>query len=463
MRPLLRFAPSTALFLTALAGPVLAQNPTARDLAERAHNLAKTLDELGGVDKPSATQKQQLAAAEQELAALVKEATESTAWTADHYVQASGPLLQEHAEPALAIALAGTKRFADSRPLWNHVGLARIQAAFDSRPGTAQVESLRAAEQALRKALTLQPETVQTHLGLYQALDHLGDVDGAAKELDTAMQDTSAKAEFPALWLHRASLLLRANKPKEAFAELAVADGKAEGMPLAPAILRVRARALAKDAAATDAAITALLEQENSPRTQLEAADALFYLGRKADAAKVLAKLPPIGKFESEEERKGQLCAQSGQALAAYWAAGDVSAKGGLRAALTKALGHHFLVMDPTAKPKPKESDLSSSPRAMANLVPQAMKAGDDEAGIKNWANLPLLALCIQASVDYKPQGFEATLLGQIDKNPMKVDDVPALLLAARHAIGDPDASCALSGLHAMERIAPPAKKPPAK
>jgi hypothetical protein len=97
----------------------------------------------------------------------------------------------------------------------------------------------------------------------------------------------------------------------------------------------------------------------------------------------------------------------------------------------------------------------------MAQLLVGAMKA-DDES-IKNWANMVLLVLCIQASADYKPQGIEATLLGNIEKEPVKADDIPGLLLAARRAIGDPDACCVLSGLHAMERIAQPAKTPPKK
>jgi hypothetical protein len=204
-----------------------------------------------------------------------------------------------------------------------------------------------------------------------------------------------------------------------------------------------------------------MLSIEDTPSTRVEAADALFFVGDKAGAQQQLTKLPAIGKWETEEERIAQLCARSGQALIAYWQATDVSAKGPLRPALVKALGHTFVVVDPGAKPKPKDTDLSGSPLAMAHLVTQAMTADDAER--QAWANRVLLALCLQAQAGYRPTPFETGLLAATVDDPAKPADVPGLVLDARWAVGDAEAGCVLSGLHAIERVAGVAAAAPGK
>lgn len=446
------------LITTTFAVALLAQAPHPSALAQKANDLAHQIGELADVDAPSAEQKRTLAAARKELAEFVAKVTTTAGLAAEHFVEAGSPLLGPCPAEALAISEAGVKAFPQSRFLLDHVGTAHLGLAMARRPGAARVDGLRRAEQAFRQALQLPPDTFHAHAGLFQCLDFLGEVQEALRELRHVLADADGQRAIPTPWVHVTSLLLRAGTPREALATLEAAKTDDDADPLWRPILLLRAHAIAKDVPATEAAAKALRELEDSPRTQLEVADALFFIGRKSDAQKVLARLPAIGKWESDEERVGQLFAQSGAALAAYWQTNDITAKGPLRAGLTKALDHKFVVMDPTAKPKPKESDLSASPRAMAYLVTQAMQSDE---GQKDWANRVLLVLSVQASADYKPPAFEAGLLAALEKDRVVADDIPGIVLDARYMIGDPKASGVLTGLHALERITL-APKPPA-
>jgi hypothetical protein len=449
----LSLARSALFAVTVFAPCAAAQAPSPADLAKRAHALAAQLRE------PASEPARVLA--EEKLAAFVAEATGDAAkdWTAQHFVEAGSPLLQDHAAEALAISEAGAKRFADSRFLWDHVGFARLGLAAENRPGAARVAALQRAKDAFATALKLQPETVHAHVGMFQALDLLDEVDGALRELAAIeAAPVDGKPALPDPGTKRAGLLLRAGKPKDALAALD-ALGTADADAAVPrAILRVRAYALRKDAAPTMGACRTLLTIEDTPRIRIETADALFFVGDKAAAEKELMRLPPPGKWETEEQRIAQLCVQSGKALAAYWSATDVAPKGPLRPALAKALGHSFLVMDPSAKPKPKETDLSASPFAMAHVATQALTA--DDAQVKNWANRALLVLSLQGQKGYTPPPFEKGILAAAVQDPAKPDDVAGLVLDARRAVGDPDAGCPLSGLHAIERIAGVAAAP---
>ncbi len=438
-----------------LASLASAQALSPQNLAHLAHGLVKTFAELRAVDKPDAEQKQALADAETKLAQLVRMATEASDWTIDHYVQASSPLLHDHADAALAISEAGIKHFAESRFLWDHKGLAQMARVANHLPSAERLAGLETAKKSLEKAFGLQPETWHAHAGMMQTLDLLGDVAGALRELDIVMKDEEGRAAITTAWAMRASMLLRSGKPAEAIAALETEAPKDLGAHVRP-ILLLRAHALKKDAAKVALAVTALLAVEDSPRMQLEVADALFFIGDKAGAAKALAKLPALGKWTSEEERIGQICTQSGAALAVYWKATDITPKGPLRAAMTKALDHKFVFMDPTAKPKPKETDLSSSPLAMTNLLKGAMAA--DEENLKEWANRALLVLCLQALPAYKPTAIETGMLAQVLKNSPTAADLPAHAIDARWKLGDPDAACSLSGVHAIERLLPAGK-----
>jgi hypothetical protein len=440
------------LALSLLVPPAFAQAiPAPDELAREAGSLAEQVTSLA---KGASPNDPALAAAKKELAAFVAKCEAAVAWSERHYVEAGSPLLGPCDREALAITEAGLKQFPKSRFLWDHKGFALLSLVANDRPSAARLRGLQDAAAAFTAATKLGPDTMHAHVGLCQVLDHLGDVDGALRELQVVLADPQGKATVPA-WLLAASLNLRKGNTKEVLT--ALADAPAD-QAFEAAILKLRAHALAKDAAATATAITALLAVEDSPRTQLEAADAWFVLGKKAEAKQALARLPAADQTGSDDDREAALQAQSGRALAVYWDASDVSAKGPLRAAWTQALGHKFVVMEP-AKPKPKETDLSSSPRAMTYLLAQAMAA--DSEGTKAWANRALLVACLLASPEHKASPFEASTLQVVDKNPVPADDIPALVLAAKFAVGDPYAVCALSGQHAIERIAAaaPAKK----
>jgi tetratricopeptide (TPR) repeat protein len=442
----------TAGLLTFTAAAA-AQAPSPRELAERAHRIAQQHAAADESDDRAATK-----AAAQQLATLLDEAKAAKDWTAEHFVEASSPLLGAHPAEGLAISEAGLKLFPDSRFLWDHAGFAQTALADAMRPGKRRVDGFTAAVKSFEQSLQRQPDTWHAHLGLAQALDSLGDAEGALRELKVALGDEQGKQGIPHAGMRLAALSLRLGKWPEALAAIDQATDVEEA--LWPAILRVRVHALAKDLPRLQTAIAAMLLLDDSPRGQLEAADAWFYVGRKDDAQQALAKLPALGKAKTEEERIGQIYSASGAALAAWWQATDVSAKGPLRGVLTKALGHSFLVMDPSAKPpKPKENDLSASPRAMTHLLHGAMEHDDEQR--KTWANRVLLALCLQAAKDYKAPEFEAKLLAGIDKDPATLDDVPGLQLDAACALGDPQQSCALTGWHAMSRVVPP--RPPTK
>jgi len=435
--------------LLAVAASAIAQAPAPEQLAQQAHGLAQQLAQLGEIEKPSDEQKAQLAAKQQELAVFVATCVKGEGFDAQHFIEASSPLLEGNPQEALAIAEAGIAKFPDSRFLFDHVGFAHSRLALAMRPTAARLAGLRAAESAFRKALQCKPDTWHAHLGLYQVLDHLGTCDEALRELDTAQKDAEGAAALTVPWRRRATLLMRSGKAKDAIAILKAAT-PGDDDEVDRQILLLRAAALAKDAATMEATTKQLRGADDSPRMLVEVADALACAGRKDDALKLLGARPARSKFETEDERVEQLHLQSAAALELVLKTTDWGAKGPTRVALTKALGHSFNVMDPSSKP-PKNVDLSSSPAAMASLC-----ANQPASEPKDWGNRILLVLCLRALPGYKPEKFESTALGA-QRAKASVDDIPALIAAARFAIGDPDQTGVLAGARVLEQLAGPA------
>lgn len=444
---------SALAFVLAITTTAPAQAPTPLALAQQAHGLMKQIGELEDVEEPSDEQKAQLAQKQKDLAQFVAMCVKGDGFGEQHFVEASSPFIEARPEEGLAISEAGVAKFPESRFLLDHVGFAQSGMAFAMRASAAQLARLRAAEAAFRKALKCKPDTHHAHIGLYQVLDHLGECDEALRELDTTLKHPEGAASLNLTWLRRASLLIRSGKAKDATAVLkeAAADDD-DKMDLQ--IMRLRAAAIAKDVAGIEAAAKELRAIADSPRTLVEIADALAFAGKKDDALKLLAKRPARSKFETEEERIAQQHLQSAEALELVLKTTDWGVKGPTRVALTKALGHTFTVVDSSAKP-PK-LDLSSSPLAMASLL-----VNKPVTAPKDWGNRILLVLCLRAMAGYEPGKLEKVALGAQRVQP-DAEDVAALLVDARFAVGDTEQTGVLTGMRVLEQLAgtaAPAKK----
>lgn len=433
---------------TVVLASVRAQTPSVEDVMRKAHTLAKQLAELRDADDKD--KQAQLPPKQKELAEFVALCVKGEGFTEQHFVEAGNPFLRAEWPAALAISEAGITRFPESRFLHDHVGIARSNGAFAEPPSAARVAGLLAAEAAFRKALQCTPDTWHAHAGLYQVLEQLGYCDEALRELDAALKSPEAATTINVQWQRRAGLLMRSERAKDALAVLKEVNPE-DDEKVDVQVMVLRATALCGDAAATQAAANALRSLESSPRTLVEAADALAYVGKKADALKLLAQRPPRGKFESDEEREAQLYSQSAEAMEAFLKATDFSPGGPLRAALTKALDHHFFFMAGG-----KQNDFANSPLMMTKLLGGTNMP---EEPIKDWGNHVLFVLSMRALPAHKPTAAEQQFADMMknDRWPT-ADDIPARLLALRAAIGEPDAIGALTALRAVEKLDP---KPP--
>jgi len=439
-----RFAPWV---LVALAiAPMNAQDPPGvQQMARQAQELGKR---LGGLQEDAGENKKQIASACKEIDAFVEPMLGKPGYSLDHYVEVSSPLLAVYPAAALKVSEAGLKQFPDSRFLHDHVGFAHAKLADDQKPGAAWLTHMRAAEQAFRKSLTLKPETFHAHGGLCQVLDCLGQPEEALRELELTVKGAAeAQVPMPHLAFRRGSLLLRANKPAEALAALQ-SDTLDEAARESAQVLILRAHALAGDAAKVEAQAKAMEAKGDPQRVALEHADALLWLGKKAEAMKLLAKKPAKG---GEDESAQAQLAQSYAALEQFANATDFGAASPLRAALTKALGHAFKVMLPDKDGKMKEADLSGSPVMMAHLLQVA-----PIAPVKEWGNRVLMVLCLKAAPAWKAGPEETMVMKSIGALPGP-DELPGVLLGMRYAVGDPNEACGLAGRRAAEKLQEPA------
>jgi hypothetical protein len=217
-------------------------------------------------------------------------------------------------------------------------------------------------------------------------------------------------------------------------------------------VLILRAHALAGDAAKVAEQAKAMAAAGDAGRADLEQADALLWLGKKAEALKLLAKKPA---GNGSEDNENSLLAQSYAALEQFANATEFGPSSPLRAALTKALGHSFKAALPDQGGKTQDVDLSGSPMMMAYTMTRA-----PAQPLKQWGNRLLLALCLKAAPGWKPATTEAFLSKSLKDMPGP-DDLPGVLVAMCFAVGNPDEACGLASLRAAEKLQDkaPAKK----
>jgi hypothetical protein len=247
---------------------------------------------------------------------------------------------------------------------------------------------------------------------------------------------------------------MRAGKPKDAIAVLQRAKATDHDERRAIDRLVLRAFALAGDGKEVTARVTALLAADPSPGATAAAVDALAWLGKRGDAIRILGQRPPR-PVEGEDAAETAQRRQSQDALALL-VKGDFANTPVLRAALTKALGHSFLVHG-TAKGKdgkPAPTDLSASPAMMVQLL-----CSLPSASCKDWANRVLLAMCIDALPQHEPTPLEDTVrAARKDAHVPDSADLPAVLAAIRRGVGDAEDDVALVALRAAQRLAAPPK-----
>lgn len=438
------------LLALCLCPTLAAQAPSVEDIARTAQELAQRVVQLREQADADANATADLRAVQAELDTFVRVLGETAGLTVDHYVHASAPLLEALPEQGAAVCEAGLRHHPEARFLHDNLGFARLTLAAQQPVAAAQLAAARAAEAAFRKALQCQPETFHGHLGLCQVLHLLGNGDEAVAQFDLCLQDDAGRDALADAWELRTSLLLGAGKAQDALDLLAPMVASAPD-PIPLRILTLRARALLGDAAAVETAAAALRDSESSPRTLVEAADALAYVGRTKAALALLDERPPIAAWHDEDERITQLYAQTAAAMAAFWQAKDVHAAP-FRAALTKALDHHIVVMEAGAKGK--QTDLANSPALMAQML-----ATMPAEAIEDWGNHVLFVLCVRAAPAHEPSPLEQQMAAvQAGKPQPTLDDVPARLVALRRSVGDPDAAGVLTGLRAAERLVAKAK-----
>lgn len=429
--------------------------PTPEVVGRAATQLAKRLELLQNLE---GDHQKEIAEASGKIDEFATAVAEATGFQAEHFVAASSPLLEVAPKACLAIAEHGVKAFPTSRFLWDHAGMARLKLAMGTRPRASRTAELQVTEQAFRKGIALQPDTFHAHLGLAQALRELGRPADALAELEVATKDDDGVRAAPTAWLLRAGLLMQCGKAKDAAAILSGDEVTDDLRPVARQLL-LRAHALNGDAAAATALIAELRKDEPGMRSLIDAADALAFLGKKAEALQLLAQRTPLGEWKSEQERKDQLLSQNAAAMEAFWKATDVSAAGPLRAALLAALDHHIVIAG-AGKPGEAPVDLASSPPLLADMLATMPSEPD-----KDWANDVLFVLCLRAPADPKPNPLAAKMQPALNRGkPTGAADVPAVLTALRTAVGDPGVPGALTGLRAVEKLeAKPDEKPGAK
>jgi tetratricopeptide (TPR) repeat protein len=441
---------AVTLLALMLPATIAAQTPSVEAIARTAQELTQRVVQLKDQVDADENARADLNAAQAELDAFVRKLGQMEGLTVEHFVQASAPLLETLPERCVSVCEAGLRHHTDARFLHDNLGFARLTLAAQRSPDAGQTTLAQQAAASFRQALKCQPETFHSHLGLSQALHLLGQGEEALQQFELCLQDADGRSALADAWDLRASLLLGGGKPQDALDLLSpMVSSAADPIPLR--ILTLRAKALLGDAAAVQKAADALRDAESSPRTLIEAADALAFVGKTKEALALLAQRPAIGKWHDEDERLAQLYAQTGAAMEAFWQAKDVSTTP-FRAALTQALDHHILVMEAGAKGK--QTDLAGSPVLMAQML-LTMPA----EAIKDWGNHLLFVLCVRAAPSHEPSALEQQMAVVYAGKPQPgLDDVPARLAALRRDVGDVDAAGGLTGLRAAEKLAAKAK-----
>lgn len=436
---------ATALVLVCAAPPLSAQVPGVEAMVQEVRVLATRLQ---GLKSSNAEQRLQRTEAVKAIDAFLEPLLAGHGWSLEHFVQVSSPLVEVYPEAVLRVVEVGLKRFPDARVLHDQTGLARLSMATRLKACAERLTALRAAEHSFRKALSVPPDSHTAHLGLSQVLDLSGRYGEALGQLDVAQRlAVAAEQALPLLPLWRGGLLLRAGKPAEA---LTVLNGEGINPALAAKVevLVLRAHAMAGDLEQVESQAKSMAQKGDAARVALEHADALLWLGQRSEALALLAKKPVIEKG-SEGAPAQALLAQSYAALELVATVTEFDPRSPVRVLLTKALGHSYSRALPDKEGKVREVDLSASPVLISHLLHTS-----PVQPVKQWGNRLLLVLCLKASPAWKPSPDEAVAVKAVSGLP-SLKDLPAILLAMRFAVGDPEQACGLASWRIAESLQP--------
>lgn len=440
--------PSAATIAVVLAflavGPLVAQDAPSSESFEATVRQLREKVRFRASKEPTEEEAAALAAGEHELSRFVESVERQQGLTERQYVLAADTFVTLYPAEALRLAHAGLRHFPESLRLLFGSATANIGVAETSFPSAARVRALEGAERSLRTMAKLGADTWPVHAAMARVLAHLDRCTEALAEFDAASRDPRGEESLRGRTRTKVSLLLRAGQPLKAIEAM---RDTPEIATIDRLVLTVRARALAKDLAATRAAIVTLRDAENSPRTTAEAADALGHLGERAEALRLLASRPATPATADRDALEwSRTCA----ALEVLLRCDDLGPASPLRMALTNALDHHFWMGRDENR-----FDFRASPLVMMKMIGGM---GRPEAPITVQGDHLLFLLCAAAAPTHRPDDRERVLLDVFaqDGQPMPSgDDVPAHLLAMRENVGDPDAGCPLTALRIAEQIAP--------
>ena len=455
----MRAYPSTVLLrLAALAWLTVGfaeaqeQIPTPADLTKIAVELSRRIQsQLDPTQTPAARQ-QERAVAESELRSLLDRVCAHDQLTPEQVVALSNALLETRPAECFQVAEAGVRRFPESLRLLDHLGRSRLRHAATTWPSAERLRSLHEARQAFTRAVARTPTSAATYLGLFAVQRELGEPSLAVLDAALAQHDGAEQIENP--WLLRAGALLLLGKAADAVRVLEQNQVPAS-MQAGARILRLRALVLTGDAEKAQTQVQALLAADPSDRATAAAIDALLHLGQRAEALAVMRQRPVRAAAqdspEAVEQRQQAFSALSALARNPEWFTSTL-----VLPALAKALRFKFVVTDWRSREADgfeAPLDLSTSPPVLARMLPLRPMPGPESL----CANHILFALSLRASNGYEPAAPEASFLRTFTHAAQAPQaDLPAILLALRVAITDPDALGALAAYRVASELARP-------
>ncbi len=429
------------------------QLPPPADLSRIAVELASRIQgQLVPTGSPASRQ-QDRAAAESELRNFVDRVCAHDQLTPAHVVELSTALLESNPADCFRVAEAGVRRFPESLHLLDHLGRSRLRHADTTWPSAERLRSLRAARLAFTRAVERKHTSAATYLGLFAVQRELGEPSLSVLDAALAQRDAAEQIENP--WLLRAGALLLLGKPEEAIRVLEQNQVPAS-MQATARILRLRALVLAGDAAPAQAQVPALLAADPSDRATAAAIDALLHLGQRAEALAVMRQRP-VRAAEQESPEAVERRQQAFSAFSALARNPEWSTSTRIVPALANALRFKFVATDWAGREEDgfeAPLDLSTSPPVLAALLPLSRRPGQESL----WARHILLALSLRAGSRHEPTAAEASFLRTFTHEAQAPQaDLPAILLALRVAIADPDALGALAAHRVASELARPA------
>jgi tetratricopeptide (TPR) repeat protein len=443
--------------LSLAAGTSAQEGPDTRApeaAVEEARTIARlvkrrtTLQRKADVSKSSA---EALVKCESEIAAFTKRYVEGAPdLTHAHYVEVTSILL-EAPEPQLMLelSLAGTRRFPESRPLRDHIGMAHLVSANQTQKVWEVRRALHRAVAAFAEARKLEPATMHTELGAWQAHLHLGEHAAALVALDVLREDPAARGLLSEVELQRGRHLLGSERAAEAIPELEAALETELEDPAGARLLLARALWLAGKKPEAAKCANALLQESEEPAILGGIADLWVEMGKAKEATSLLAQhaLPAEKEDEGESPSGDAYKETRSRAALELLLTAKLGKHSTLRADYAQALGHRFLVAAPGDDGKVAHNDLSASPLCMGHLLRQL------ESSPATWAEHGLLAICVVALPEHELSAQEKLVAGALEESSAALRDpalLPELLALLRSGIADPKCP----GAFALRRLA---------